>query len=32
MQLQLELGDAKDLPPIKSTGMIMVVYKADSRF
>jgi hypothetical protein len=29
MQLQLELGDAKDLPPVKSTGMIMVVYKVD---
>jgi hypothetical protein len=25
MQLQLELGDAKDLPPVKSTGMISVV-------
>jgi len=22
MQLQLELGDAKDLPPLKSTGMV----------
>lgn len=22
MQLQLELGDAKDLPPVKSTGMV----------
>jgi hypothetical protein len=25
MQLQLELGDAKDLPPVKSTGMVMML-------
>jgi hypothetical protein len=31
MQLQLELGDAKDLPPIKSTGMVTAVSKVDSR-
>jgi hypothetical protein len=30
MQLQLELGDAKDLPPVKSvTGMVTVTMKHD---
>jgi hypothetical protein len=25
VQLQLELGDAKDLPPVKPTGMVKAV-------
>lgn len=30
VQLQLELGDAKDLPPVKSTGMALVVHQVGS--
>jgi hypothetical protein len=30
LQLQLELGDAKDLPPVKPTGMVTMVYKVGS--